>query len=91
MSYKQPKRKGYWIEKIIDGKKFRGRGPIYCPAGTRWADLKEEVDDIRKHGHLCRVEKTELKPSDGARKMFGNTHSIWLWVRRKNEKPVRGA
>lgn len=86
MSYRQHKRKGYWITKTIDGKKFRGRGPIYCPSGTRWSELKEEVTDIRSYGHLCRVEKTELKPEESARKHFGNTHVVWLWVRRRNEK-----
>lgn len=85
MSYAQHKRKGYFISKVIDGKKYRGRGPIYCPDGTKWDDLKDEVEDIREHGHFVRVEKTPIPKKDPVA-FFGNTHSVWLWMRRKNAK-----
>jgi hypothetical protein len=85
MSYAQHKRRGYWISKMIGGKKYRGRGPIYCPAGTTWGELKAEVEDIRKQGHFVRVEKTPVNKKDPVTS-FGNTHTVWLWVRRRNAK-----
>jgi hypothetical protein len=66
------------------GKIYHRRGPIYCPAGTRWAWLKEEVKELRRIGHLVRVEKEKIEyPPDAPKYVRGNTHIVYLYVREK--------
>jgi len=64
--------------KKFNGKVYEERGPVYCPSGTRWAWLKEEIQNLRDNGYLVRVQKIPL-----GKNMTGNTHQVWYYVRRK--------
>jgi hypothetical protein len=67
----------------FNGKIYERRGPIYCPDGTRWEWLKEEIETLRKN-HLVRVVKEKIHYKPGTPQSWkGNTHVVWLYVRRK--------
>lgn len=68
------------IRKLIAGKKYNEHGPIYCPAGTSWDDLRSFIRFRRVAGNSVRVIKKPIKPSD-VKGMMGNTHEVWYYIR----------
>lgn len=76
-------------QRVSKTRKFGGKvyhehgGPMYCPDGTRWEWVKEEVAKLRRT-HLVRVVKEKIEYKPGTPKAWrGNTHLVWLYVRRK--------
>lgn len=77
-------KKREWI-RHYNGKVFKGDGPYYVPSGATWAEIDQMVKDYRAKGYNVRVDKTK-ETQDTFLTRVGNTHTVWLYVRKKAKK-----